>query len=304
MQDTVYSQYVLSRPISPLGPRFNKNASNYEEVKFYYMNRAEQGLRDGVSFDSLTEYEWGCVATFSIPEDVIYYSVYIFLGHRRKGHFSNWLSENSEKPILTFAECKLEELLDRKGHPYRSEVPIHTTWIEYNIIQGFYGSHVANRTKVLYINHVEEGLFVMNYLGHSELAQRAYIMHPVFQTDGDFPDAWKRLNKKDDPIHEVDITVIVLAVEYRSTANGYLSFASPDEEPMLSPVEEVNQMLIADKVQNRKDFEIFHLHTHERSDRLQQYFKQWLEALGISEEHYSTIVKAMKDLLTPIEHRL
>jgi len=46
-------------------------------------------------------------------------------------------------------------------------------------------------------------------------------------------------------------------------------------------------MLIADKVQNRKDFEIYHSSTHDKKDRLAAYFAEWLEALEVSEDIYS-----------------
>lgn len=45
-------------------------------------------------------------------------------------------------------------------------------------------------------------------------------------------------------------------------------------------------MLIVDKVQNRKDFELYHLGKHKRSNELNQYFKNWLERLSISEDKY------------------
>ena len=48
-------------------------------------------------------------------------------------------------------------------------------------------------------------------------------------------------------------------------------------------------MLIADKIQNRKDFELYHLGKHERSSELEQYFKNWLERLNITEEFYQEI---------------
>lgn len=55
----------------------------------------------------------------------------------------------------------------------------------------------------------------------------------------------------------------------------------------LSPLREVNDMLIADKVQNRKDFELFHSSTHDKRDRLAAYFAEWLAALEVSEDIYA-----------------
>ena len=46
-------------------------------------------------------------------------------------------------------------------------------------------------------------------------------------------------------------------------------------------------MLIADKIQNRKDFQLYHLGTHTRSEQLDQYFKNWLEKLEVSEDFYN-----------------
>ncbi len=57
---------------------------------------------------------------------------------------------------------------------------------------------------------------------------------------------------------KVDRRVMLLGMEYRSTANNYLSFKSATEQIKLSPITDVNHMLVADKVQNRKDFEIYH----------------------------------------------
>lgn len=56
-----------------------------------------------------------------------------------------------------------------------------------------------------------------------------------------------------------------------------------------SPLFEVNDMLIADKVQNRKDFITYHRETHARSKELGQYFQLWLNALEITEETYQSL---------------
>ncbi len=57
---------------------------------------------------------------------------------------------------------------------------------------------------------------------------------------------------------KMDRRVMLLGVEYRSTANNHLSVKPADESIRLSPIAEVNHMLVADKIQNRKDFEIYH----------------------------------------------
>ncbi len=61
------------------------------------------------------------------------------------------------------------------------------------------------------------------------------------------------------------------------------------DEIRLSLLEDVNAMLVADKIQNRKDFETFH-QAHPRHDVLALYFRNWMERLGISEKEYQEIV--------------
>jgi hypothetical protein len=56
----------------------------------------------------------------------------------------------------------------------------------------------------------------------------------------------------------------------------------------LSPLEEVNKMLVADKIQNRKDFEIYHKENHPRAVELDKYFKNWLLKLSVTEEKYQS----------------
>jgi hypothetical protein len=70
-------------------------------------------------------------------------------------------------------------------------------------------------------------------------------------------------------------------MEYRRVANAYLSkreIKSLDDIE-LSPLHEVNQMLWADKLQNQKDFRLYHMGKHERSDILEQYFINWINKL-------------------------
>jgi hypothetical protein len=56
---------------------------------------------------------------------------------------------------------------------------------------------------------------------------------------------------------------------------------------------EVNDMLIADKVQNRKDYITHHQCTHPHTMQLDLYFDVWLRALNISEKTYENMCRAI-----------
>lgn len=157
-------------------------------------------------------------------------------------------------------------------------------WKEYQAIKEFYGDRRANRSQAPLINHIEEGLTVLRNIGASEAAMRAYCLHPLFQMDDD-------LKRNADFARNQDPYVLMLAMEYRSVANEYLSHRQIKgiSEIRLSPLPEVNQMLVADKMQNFKDFMIHHYGTHARSKELHQYFKNWFEKLGIPQGVFESL---------------
>ena len=157
-------------------------------------------------------------------------------------------------------------------------------WNEYRIISDFYGDGIANRSGVKLMNHINEGLYILDKIGASDVAKRAYCLHPIVQGD-----EYLRDNKH--LLKNIDSDVIIASIEYRSVANEYLSKRNINslDEIRLSPLKDVNDMLIADKIQNRKDFELYHLGKHERSSQLDQYIKNWFERLNITDEFYQEI---------------
>jgi hypothetical protein len=85
-------------------------------------------------------------------------------------------------------------------------------------------------------------------------------------------------------------------MEYRNIANAYLSDKIDTNWPLkLSPIFEVNEMLVADKVQNKKDFDTYHKGTHARSDELTRYFDKWLTALKIAPHTYRELCKQIEE---------
>lgn len=91
--------------------------------------------------------------------------------------------------------------------------------------------------------------------------------------------------------------VIALALEYRNVANAALStrVIASASEIALSPLDEVNAMLVADKVQNRADFLAHHAAVHPRARELARYFELWLERLGIDETRYQSLVRVSSE---------
>lgn len=151
---------------------------------------------------------------------------------------------------------------------------------EFHAIAGRYGARIAERSGVPYIRHVIDGLWILDKIDACLTARLAYCLHPLAQADEDLSTF--------DPYLASTPEVLLATIEYRNVANRYLSFhhGQPGYQPLLSPVASVNEMLVADKVQNRKEFEIYRATSHPNTERLADYFRAWLTSLGISEARY------------------
>ena len=158
---------------------------------------------------------------------------------------------------------------------------------EYRAIAGFYQDHTAQRSQVPLMNHINEGLVILGRIGASKDAMKAYCLHPLFQNDQELSSVGEKYI-----IDFGESSTTKLAMEYRRVANAYLAKCQiPDGGIQLSHLKEVNDMLIADKVQNRKDFLRYHYGTHQNSARLNEYFQAWLIALGVSEVRYTELTE-------------
>jgi hypothetical protein len=145
---------------------------------------------------------------------------------------------------------------------------------EYQAIAAFYANRTAARSKVELMQHIDEGLLILNDLKASDEAKRAYCIHPIVQN-----------NEK----HDIETTEYVysLAEVYRDKANAYLCRPETDYITSIEQLPGVLgdipldclHMLIADKKQNQKDFRLHHKNTHPRSEQLEAYFILWLKYL-------------------------
>ena len=166
----------------------------------------------------------------------------------------------------------------------------------YLAISEFYGTQCAKRSQVPLIAHINEGLQILDAISSSTRAKEAFCIHPMLQDDTALSKSLEHnsvFNK-----WALNPSSVLVAMEYRHVANAYLShhFQSADDRIDLSVSKEVNDMLIADKVQNRKDFEIHHLDSHQNSAILAQYFRNWLKRLGITETQYRELVQQIDTL--------
>lgn len=162
---------------------------------------------------------------------------------------------------------------------------------EYKFVKELYGDKKAERSQVPYINHINEGLFVLDLINADLVTKKAYCLHGVFQSDNDFAD---RCNLRD--YTHLDPEAILHVIEYRHVANGFLSKHNLEINPIdinagISYI--TRDMLIADKVQNFKDFLQHHMGTHPRSKELYKYFSLWFQKLGSSKMH--NLLKQLKE---------
>src|SRR4051794_1444989 len=91
----------------------------------------------------------------------------------------------------------------------------------YKAIHEFYGERRAERSDVLYIRHINEGLLVLDAIDAALTARQAYCLHPLVQGDTELSAAFQPgsvLYR-----YPIDLFALALAMEYRSVANGYLS---------------------------------------------------------------------------------
>lgn len=170
---------------------------------------------------------------------------------------------------------------------------------EWSAIVEHYGDNKAVRSQVPLINHIEEGINIIDRLPFSinlnkELAARAFCLHPLYQSDYE-------LDKYAFMSAPFDNRVVLFAMEYRWRANNWLSDKVSTKEgvirldglPDYGALPHVKVMLIADKVQNYKDFLRYHKDTHPKSAELEVYFRTWLDALGVSPTVYNILTDGL-----------
>lgn len=193
----------------------------------------------------------------------------------------------------------LLKAIDEELGPYQKGSPMthHIMSIAYEAIKKYYGNERAKRSGLLKMNHINEGLAILQPLGASSAAMAAFCIHPMLQDDREIAANWPEIVLKLDDSAQ-GMAAFGLAMEYRNVANRGLrqEWEKGGRGPLyLGPMKMVQLMLIADKVQNRKDFEAHYKEEGPERESLNAYFKAWMSALGVSEIDYQRLVGVAKE---------
>ena len=233
----------------PHSPRFNSQAVELNEILQYIQNRCTQSLScDGYHYGWNGQYE--CVledAAIKVnitkfieknrEEQFVYY--YVRPDYRKDDKVIDYIVNESSELIVETDSFLLDRLNGRKVAYWEK-----CNFVEYQAVEKAYGDHHAERSGVHLINHIDEGMYILKKVGASELAQKAYILHPLIQGDSEIKEFFNNQLLNDDNRNKWDIRVIMLATEYRNIANAYLSHCASSETFALSSLKEVNQMLM------------------------------------------------------------
>lgn len=179
---------------------------------------------------------------------------------------------------------------------------------EYMAIERFYGSNTTARSKVPLMNHIRQGVRIIEALDGKlpngtafapKAAACGYCLHPLLQNDRELLTVGMlELTRGED--YDFRSLHVALAMEYRWRANNWLSDKVTLSEgstvinsrPNAGSVAEVRAMLIADKVQNYKDYLVHHAQTHAKREQLSVYFPVWLRHLDINHAHFTRLADA------------
>lgn len=167
----------------------------------------------------------------------------------------------------------------------------------FDAIKFHYGERKAERSKVPLIAHIVEGLMILTRIGAERVIREAWCLHPIVQSDNDLRSTLRRGIPVNLGNHNVQS--ILYAMEYRAVANSYLSDMTVDIDEIWTKVNAftgIHKMLIADKIQNWKDFSAQPKGTYDNEEILHKYFHSWCyDILGLTETEVEGYMRLIDD---------
>lgn len=202
----------------------------------------------------------------------------IFISHFLKGRDWQWCTQMFNISPQTFrneVNDVMEEggrmLLQKRYEP------------EWSFVRDLFTINDAHTSKgVPYFEHIQEGVEILEGENADIDIIKAFILHPLFQDNKRWPDLL-------DIVHVFTPKVLVYVMEYRLVAGNHIrkKLKNRNWQIELSPIDGVNLMLKADKIQNYLAFRKNN-QDHPEKEELEIYFQKWFEALGIDISKYDT----------------
>ncbi len=264
-------------------PRRAEDLDDPRMTRAYYETRARQFMQEGMIWDGVISDTLGCPTAFFTRGPERFCSVYIPTHLRGQGMFRRVLGVIG-LPVITVVDCHIEPALQAIGHPY---LVVGTPILEspqYKIVQDFFGDQRDERSGVLLMNHIDEGIAVMRALGAPDTAIRAFCLTPLqFTSRNDiiinFHKIFKELNGVIDGIDSSN-----LALDYRALVDTNPVKVSTDND--------VNLMLAGAVIQRKKDLLVHNWDHQANPEATRERFDQWIAALGIAhnEERLTAII--------------
>ena len=157
-------------------PRFDLHATRAATALSYFRNRAWQFLHDDndYSWSGLVTpltwrgVEWGAETMLHDAAGTEFVSIYVYASQRGHGHLRRHAAARpSAQRYITSPGCGIFDVLAHiGGEPVLAAA--FTATPEYRTIEGFYGDGKARRSGVFFMNHIDEGLFVLRRLNAAE----------------------------------------------------------------------------------------------------------------------------------------
>lgn len=256
--------------------RFNPDCTTFEEAREYFQNRSIQLLKYGYRIVHIGWMSYGAISIFQHKNEEIFKTPYIFPKYRE----NNMFLEECRKinyygfRVLTHMDCGLINYLEK--HKVKCCYPNVNESKAYRIIETYYGNTQARRSGLYYMNHIDEGLALFSKWFSEDIIRDAYCLHPIYQDGNESGFSYM----SDTHSHKV----LELTRDYAIIANSYLPQKGKIEDiPRLDY--KLRALLSADKIQNRKDFELYN-QNHPNYKDLALYFRNWFDTLEITEEEY------------------
>lgn len=181
-----------------------------------------------------------------------------------------------EQEILDWAQTPTQEKMRRQMDALRRTS-------EYRAVAARCGDERAPMSGRPLIRHVEDGMVVLLGMGAPVEAILAYCLHPLCLSDDNLAAF--------DPTVASTPTVLMYAMEFRSNTRSHTP--KPPRQPVpaaKSPLAAVYQMLRADMVLDRLNFEAHQPTTSPYWHADHANVKGWLTAFGVDEGEYERLV--------------